>query len=267
MTGRLERARRGREVARKRGPGDVRAAGGVHSDAVRVILGAAAAQICRVQERAAGGIELAHEHVVAGAAQVRLKRAGRGREDGRVRFSRDVRVAGGIYRDPRSQVIAQAVDRSASQVGGVDERAARVELCHKRVMKGAAFGAAGLRRLKGPWRDWKAEVPAVGISGDVGVPQRVDGDRPALFGDEAAADVRGIQKRRPRCIEFGDIDVVGRTAGRRTVWTDGRWKVGREGRAGHDDIAGAVDADSGGLLEVVAAQIRGIDEDRIDHER
>src|SRR5439155_1341003 len=123
----LEGSRSGREISRVGRARDISVAVGVHGDPITVDT-ANATEVGGVDEGGARGIELRHEGIVLAAAEGGLEGSRRRREVVRTGPARDVRVAGGVYRDSATQVIPVAGDvggtgvlPAAAEVGGVGE--------------------------------------------------------------------------------------------------------------------------------------------------
>ena len=139
-----------------------------------------------------------------------------------------------------------AVEVAAPEVRRVDERRpGRVQLGQRRVE--AAVGR-GVERAR-----CRREVGRAGEPQRVGVPAGVDGD-PFAVVDRGAAEERRVGQRRTGGVQLGDEDVV-RTPQRATRSAGGGREVGRQGLAGDVRVAGRVDGDAAGAVDVGAPEV------------
>ena len=189
--GSLIGARRHREGVRRGDgcAGHVGAAGGIHRDAVRCVVGHGA-QAGGVDEGAAGGVELRHESVFHRPAG-RIEGAGRHREVVRSGHACHVGAAAAIQRDAPRLVVA-----APPEVGAVNQTAAGgIEFGDERVVRPPAVGR--LARA-GP----RGEVGGLRIAGHVGTSLGIHRDAGGVIvtvgtatGRGSATEVRVVDQR------------------------------------------------------------------------
>ena len=136
------------------------------------------------------------------------------------------------------------VKAAATQVGRVDERAARTERRHKPVFIAFIGGLEGAREGK---------IGRERLSGYVGVVPRIDGNTAGLV-KPAAAHIRGVEKRGTVGTQFGHEPVALPTVSGLERSCRSREVAGKR-LAGDEGAAGGIDGDSEGLVGVAAPQV------------
>ncbi len=248
----LDRVRRG-EVVRNGDSRDIGVAAAVHGDAV-ALVGTAAAEVGRVEEGGAGRIHLRHEGIAEGVDRG-LDRVRRG-EVGRKGASRDIGVAAAVHGDAadgQTEAAEAVFEIAAAEVGRVEEGGAgRIHLRHEGIDHAAERGLDRVHR---------GEVGRRGESRDIGVAAAVHGDAEApVFG--AAAEVGRVEEGGAGRIHLRHEGIeVAAASGLDRVR---RGEVVRNGDSRDIGVAAAVHRDPEGQVVAAAAQVRGVNQHRVD---
>ena len=170
--------------------------------------------------------------------------------------ARHIGVPGGVYGDAVAVVVP-----AAAQVGGVHQSAAcGIDLAHK------GIAGAPVSRLDSA-RAGTREVGRLGKARHIGVAGRVYGDAVAIVAT-AAAQVSGVHQSAACGIDLGHKGVVvAAPVSRLDSARAGTREVGRLGKARHIGVAGGIYGDAVALVVPAAAQVGGVRQHWIDHQR